>query len=386
MSFQLGERVKDYEFVDLLDATGSSETYEVFNHAEDRREILKVLPREVQRDRQAVDRFLREAKIHARLSHPAIAGFYGGMQLAGQLVMTFEAVDGVPLENRLKEGPFSLEESLSVCKQTLDALEYSHERTVVHRDVTPRNIVVADDGAVKLTGFELAKQATDQTLTRQGEMLGSAHYMSPEQVKGVASIDARSDIYSLGIVLYEMVTGTKPFDSRSQFEIFQAHVLEPPPALEVLRDELPSSLSSTILRSLEKEPDDRFPNAESFRDSLDAIAAEVRELEGRPTSRGILVPVEDLGFDDSGELVEMSQVGLTRQEEPEEEPERESARSTEKNDETAAAPEQAAPDEGKDTREPVVPAWKKREWVMVCSVTAVIIIAIIAVTIFTHGG
>ena len=153
-----------------------------------------------------MDRFLPEAKIHARLSHPQIADFYSRMQLAGQLVTTFEAVEGQPLEERLREGPFSLEESIAVCHQALEPLEYAHSRTIVHGGTTPKNIIVGADEEVKLTGFELAKQATDQTLTRPGEMLGSANYMPPEQVKGLEEIDARSDIYSLGIVLYEMVT------------------------------------------------------------------------------------------------------------------------------------------------------------------------------------
>ena len=384
MAFQTGERVKDYEFLDLLDVSGSSEAYEVFNHAAGRREILKVLPREVQRDRQAVDRFLREAKIHARLSHPGIADFYGGMQLAGQLVMTFEATEGESLEQRLREGPFSLEESISVCRQTLEALEYAHARTVVHRDVTPKNIVVSNDGAVKLTGFELAKQATDQTLTRPGEMLGSAHYMSPEQVKGVGEIDARSDIYSLGIVLYEMVTGSKPFDSKSQFDIFQAHVLQAPLSPEVLREDLPRDLSSAILRSLEKEPGERYPNAGAFQESLAAIADELRNLEEEPERREILAPIEDLDFDEAGELVDVTRVDLTRATDPvEEEPDLVAARLS--NQSFAARTPTV---EGEPRKDPKArrPGWRMRDWLVAGSATILIIVAIVVATVVLHGG
>ncbi len=388
MAFQIGDRVKDYEFVDLVETTGSSETYEVFNHGEGRGEILKVLPREVQRDRRAVDRFLREAKIHARLAHPGIAEFYGGMQLAGQLVMTFEAVEGESLEERLREGPFSLEESIAICQQTLEALEYAHACTIVHRDVTPRNIVVADDGSVKLTGFELAKQATDQTLTRPGEMLGSAHYMSPEQVKGVDEIDARSDIYSLGIVLYELVAGTKPFDSKSQFDIFQAHVLQAPPAPELSREDLPHELSSAILRSLEKEPDERYPDAGSFRESLEAIAAEVSRVEEQPAGGDIRAPIDDLDFDEAGELVDISRMGLTRPAEPPEgEPDAERRRPIEQDIE-AARPEAGT---GRETNREApklgaLSGWKTREWLMAGSLTALIIAVIAAMMVLIQGG
>lgn len=294
MSFRVGEDVGGYRFVNVLGGDGSAITYEVENLELKRREHLKLLPGELNSDPDVVERFLREAAIHSKLHHPGIAEFYRGFELNGQMVMTTEAIDGRPLESRLAEGPLALIESIDIAIATLSGLAYAHEYDVIHREVTPQTIYLTSVGGVKLTGFGLARQAADPRLTAPGTMLGSIYYMSPEQVKGLGELDCRSDIYSLGVVLYEMIAGSRPFESRSQFDVIQAHVMKPPPPLEDLREDLPASLCEAVMHSLEKFPDERFESAVEFREALEATRRDVQSAQATPRQLKVRAPMEDL--------------------------------------------------------------------------------------------
>ncbi len=294
MPFRVGEDVGGYRFVNVLGGEGSAITYEVENLELGRREHLKLLPGELNNDPAMVERFLREAAIHSKLDHPGIAEFYRGFELDGQMVMTTEAIPGRPLEQRLAEGPLALIESIDIAIATLNALAYAHVRDVVHREVTPQTIFLTPNGGVKLTGFGLARQAADPRLTAPGTMLGSIYYMSPEQVKGLSELDCRSDIYSLGVVLYEMIAGQRPFESRSQFDVIQAHVMKPPPPLEDLREDLPESLREAVTRSLEKFPDERFTSAAEFREALEGSRRQVQAAQSAPKPLKVRPPMEDL--------------------------------------------------------------------------------------------
>lgn len=268
MGFRIGQKVGGYEFLRVTDTSGSGVTYEVFNDIAQRPELLKVLPRDLQDDRERVERFIRQAKIHAHLTHPNIAAFYSAMELDGQLVMTMEAVEGKTLEERLAEGPLAPVEAAEIARQALAALAYAHSQNVVHREITPENLYLTPEGRVKLVGFGLAKQAADPQLTQPGMVMGASYYMSPEQVKGTESLDGRSDIYSLGVVLYEMAAGERPFNSKSHFEVIQSHVMTPPRPPSELRSGLPAALEQAILRALAKDPADRFQTAEEFIETL----------------------------------------------------------------------------------------------------------------------
>ena len=294
MAFRVGQEVEGYRFVRVVSADGAAMIYEVENLVAGRREMLKLLPRELNHDPEMVDRFLREASIHSRLDHPGIATFYRGFELDGQYVMTTEAVAGRPLEERLAEGPVELLEAIEIAIATLDALDYAHARGVAHREVTPATIFLTPGGGVKLTGFGLARQAADPRLTAPGTMLGSIYYMSPEQVKGLGEIDGRSDIYSLGVTLYEMIAGARPFESRSQFDIIQAHVMKAPPPLEDLREDLTESLCAAVMKALEKFPDDRFRSAADFRETLKGVRSELRLRDAEPKRLKVRPPMEDL--------------------------------------------------------------------------------------------
>ncbi len=294
MGFKVGEKIGGYRFLRVVDAGGSAMVYEVENEVAGRREILKLLPRGFEQDRRRVERFLREAKIHSHLSHPCIAEFYSGLQLDGQLVMTMEAVDGTTLQQRLAEGPLSMLEAVDIARTALDALGYAHEQRIVHREITPANLILLPGGGLKIANFGLAKQSADPALTQPGTVLGSVHYMSPEQVKGILEIDGRSDIYSMGVILYEALTGSKPFDSRSQFDIIQAHVMQPPPPPTDLRADLPLALADVVLKALEKFPDERYQTAGEFRAKLDEVRARLDELRARPSTIKLRPPMADL--------------------------------------------------------------------------------------------
>jgi serine/threonine-protein kinase len=238
---------------------------------------MKVLLPGLVASEELAERFLREIKVLAALNHPNIAALRTALSAEGQVVMVMELVEGESLSKRLSRGPLAVTEALACIDQVLAALGYAHAQGVVHRDVKPANMMVTDDGLVKLTDFGIARSARDSALTATGTTAGSLSYMSPEQVNG-GQVDARSDLYSAGISLYEMVTGRPPFKATSEFVLMSAHVTEPPrPPLE-LRPDLPEALNGIILRAMAKDPAERFQDANEFREALASVAAAESEV------------------------------------------------------------------------------------------------------------
>jgi len=273
MAFELGQQAGPYEFVAVEENSRTGCAYKVRNTMADRFELLRILPSELQENREEHERFLREIKVHARLSHPNIVSFHTATELSGQAVMISEYFEGTTLEKRLEAGPMQEKEAIACMSQVLAALSYAHEHGVVHREVSPPNIVLGPDGAVKLTGFGLAKSASDPQLTCAGTVMGWLEYMSPEQVKGSYTLDSRTDIYSAGAVLYEMVTGQIPFVRENQFDLMMAHVSAPPPSPLGLKPDLSMVLSHIILTALNKDPAERFQTAAKFREALERLGA-----------------------------------------------------------------------------------------------------------------
>jgi serine/threonine-protein kinase len=269
MSFETGQHVAHYEILEVLGDSRIGFGYRVRNTLGDRVEHLRVLSK--QEDPESVERFLREIKVHARLTHPHIVTFYNAAEIDGQLVMTTELVEGETLEQRLERGPIPLAEALRWTGQLLSALQFAHEHGVIHREVSPANILLTHSGTVKLSGFGLAKGVGDPQLTQVGTVMGWIEYMAPEQIQG-APLDGRTDVYSTGAVLYEMLTGQVPFICESQFELMLAHVQrQPRPPLE-LNPDLPAELSSIVLTALEKDPEKRFASALAFQTALENLA------------------------------------------------------------------------------------------------------------------
>ena len=287
MAFELGTTVGDYEFLGAIDRSASGVTFKVKNLIAQRLEALKVLAPNVSENEEMAERFLREVKIHAGMVHPHIVTFYNAGRLNGQLVMTTELVDGVTLAQRLRSGPVALEQALEWICQLLSALECAHGHGVIHRDITTEHILVAAGGMVKLAGFALARSNNDARLTQVGTVLGSLHYISPEQIQGLSNLDARTDIYSVGVVLYELVTGRKPFDSVSQFQLMASHVSEAPVPPIQLNRELSFELNHIVLQALAKQPDQRFQSASNFRERLESV----QRLLNRMTQAAPLRPL-----------------------------------------------------------------------------------------------
>ncbi len=282
MAFALEQTVGNYEFLDALETSKGSRTYKVRNLLAQRIEKLKVFPKEMQHDRERSERFLREIKIHASLSHPNIAAFYDASYLDGQLVMTTELVEGSPLTQLLATGPLAPRDAAQCARQVLAALAYAHEHGVIHRMISPAIVMITPEKTVKLTGFELAKTVTDPQLTQAGVIMGELEYMSPEQVKGALALDARSDIYSAGAVLYEMVAGKPPFQSNSQFELMMAHVQKKADPPSQIRPDVPPALEKIILTALAKDPAERFQTAKEFQNALEELESSLGDAKMPP--------------------------------------------------------------------------------------------------------
>jgi hypothetical protein len=263
----IGERVADYEIVAILGAGGMGQVYKVQSVISDRVEAMKVLLPNLGSDTALADRFLREIKVQATLDHPNIARLNSAQQVGNQLVMLMEYVEGSSIDELLKQGPLKLSESLDCTSQVLDALAYAHGRGVVHRDIKPANIMLTPSGVAKLMDFGIARMQADRQLTKTGTTVGSLHYMSPEQING-GQPDLRSDLYSLGITLYEMVTGRRPFVGDSDYSIMAAHLQQRPVAPMEIIAGVPLDLNDIILMAIAKEPDRRFQNADAFHAAL----------------------------------------------------------------------------------------------------------------------
>lgn len=267
----VGERIGDYEIVAVLGAGGMGQVYKVRNVFSERIEAMKVLLPNMSSNPDLAQRFLREIQVQAALDHPNIARLHAAQRVGDQLVMVMELVEGSSLEKLIEQRALTVGDSVNYVSQVLDALTYAHGRGVVHRDVKPANIMVTPSGVVKLMDFGIAHIKADRRLTQTGTAVGSLYYMSPEQIQG-AEPDPRSDLYALGITLYEMVTGRRPFQGDSDFSIMAAHMQNVPVAPIEIVPNVPSDLSEIILTAIARDPAARFQSAGAFHAALRNLA------------------------------------------------------------------------------------------------------------------
>jgi len=272
VAFEIGQRVGDYEVVSMLGAGGMGRVYRVRNLISDRTEAMKVLLPDLVVEQDLAGRFISEIRMLASFDHPNIAQFYTAFQVDNQLVMMMEFVEGYTLEQLATQGPLPESDTINYMQQVLSALSYAHGRGVVHRDIKPANIMLTSHGVVKLMDFGIAKAQREVDLTRPGTTMGSLYYMSPEQVRGEA-VDARSDIYSIGIMMYELMAGRRPFEADSAYAILNQQCnVAPQPPVEI-NPQLPAALSEIILCALQKDPAYRFQNAQAVHNALCQVAA-----------------------------------------------------------------------------------------------------------------
>jgi serine/threonine-protein kinase len=276
------ETAGNYEFLGIVEKPKAGVTYKVRNRTSGELEVLRALPGASYEDPEARERFLREIRVHTRLSHPNIIAFHDALELDGQLVMTAEFVEGTTLAELCRGGLLSSTEAVRAVCAVLSGLEEAHALGIVHRSITAEHVVIARDGVVKLGGFGLAKPASDLNLTQAGAVLGDPRYISPEQVTGVRALDARADLYSVGILLFHALTGRVPFDAANDFDIMVAQVGTEPPRPSSLNPAIAPELERIILTALAKKPEQRFANATEFRTALAGPARVLPQPEPRP--------------------------------------------------------------------------------------------------------
>jgi beta-lactam-binding protein with PASTA domain/tRNA A-37 threonylcarbamoyl transferase component Bud32 len=265
-----------YELNHLIARGGMAEVYRAHDRLLDRPVALKVLFPELSVDRSFVERFRREAQAAANLSHPNIVPVFDWGEDSGTYFIVMEFIDGRPLSAILKSaGPLSADRTADIGAHVAAALGYAHKHGVIHRDVKPGNVLITDEGQVKVTDFGIARAInTEESLTQTGAVMGTATYFSPEQAEGIG-VDARSDIYSLGVVLFEMVTGRPPFLGDTPVAVASKHVRDHPPAPRELNPSIPPTFEAIILKAMAKDPNNRYATAEELRADL------LRYNEGR---------------------------------------------------------------------------------------------------------
>jgi serine/threonine-protein kinase len=267
MSFHVGEDIGDYRIVSMLGAGSMGQVFQVEHRVTKRKEAVKILLADVATDSQFL-RFMREIEVQGRLDHPNIARVHNALHFKNSLILVMEFVEGCSLEKLLQKGRLPISSGIDYICQTLAGLHYAHTRGVVHRDVTPGNLIVTADGCVKLTDFGVAKSLGDYQLTNDGDVVGSLYYMPPEQVRHQSEPDPRSDVYSTGAVLYEILTGKKIFDYSDRLSLMVAQVQKQPVQPSDIEPAIGPELNAIVLKALAKDPDQRYQSAEEFRLAL----------------------------------------------------------------------------------------------------------------------
>jgi eukaryotic-like serine/threonine-protein kinase len=271
LGFEVGQRIADYEIVGLLGVGGMGRVYRVRNVISHRTEAMKVLLADLQAEPDLAARFVTEIRTLAGLDHPNIAQLHTALQAGNELVMMMEFVDGLTLQQLAEQAVLPSADVVNYMHQVLSALSFAHNHGVVHRDIKPANIMVTPQGIVKLTDFGIAKSKVERDLTCPGATVGSLNYMSPEQAQGGCPVDGRSDLYSVGVTMYELLAGYRPFDDESAYVILHSQLnVVPRPPIEI-NPLLRRPLSDLIMKALEKDPAKRFQSAAEFSDALSDV-------------------------------------------------------------------------------------------------------------------
>jgi len=263
--FILGNR---YRLLGPLGEGGMASVYAAQDDRLGRRVAVKVLAENLGKDQAFIKRFQAEAEAAAKLSHPNIVSVYDVGQDGDRHYIVLELINGRNLKDIiLDRGPLPVDQAVSVGVQVLDGLTYAHAHGLIHRDIKPQNILVTREGVAKLADFGIAKAVDSSSATQTAVVLGSAHYLSPEQARG-DPVSTQSDLYSMGVVLYEMCTGTVPFDGSNLLSVASRHLNDEPQHPASLNPSIPSPLSRVIMTALAKEPSRRFESAAAMRDAL----------------------------------------------------------------------------------------------------------------------
>ena len=272
----VGEKIAGrYEVEELVGQGGMSSVYKAHDALLERHVALKILHAQYSSDDDFVERFKREARSVAQLQHPNIVTVIDRGEEDGRQYIVFEYIDGENLKELvIRKGRLELREALEIAREVARGLAFAHQNGLVHRDVKPQNVLLNGDGRAKVTDFGIAHTIDVDGMTQTGTVLGTSNYIAPEQATG-NRVDAHSDVYALGAVLYELLAGDVPFPGESFVVVAMKHVHERPPNLLDVRRDVSPRVAAAVDRALEKDPEDRFPTMDAFAAELEACLAEL---------------------------------------------------------------------------------------------------------------
>lgn len=277
----MGSTVGSYQIEEKLGQGGMATVYKAYHQRLDRHVAIKVLHAVFKDDDSFLRRFTREAQVVARLEHPNIVSVYDFAEHEGYPYLVMRFVQGETLKQRLSQGTLSTKEMIRIASRVADGLDHAHKQGVLHRDIKPSNILLTKGGGVFIADFGLARitQSGESTMS-QDMIMGTPQYISPEQAKGNMELDGRTDIYSFGIILYEMVTGCVPFAADTGYSVIHSQIFDPPPLPSSLNDKISPALELVLLKVLSKAPADRYATAGEF------VAAFKAALQDAPSKIG----------------------------------------------------------------------------------------------------
>jgi non-specific serine/threonine protein kinase len=267
----IGKTISHYKILEKLGEGGMGVVYKAEDTKLERIVAIKFLPRNISANTQERERFKIEAKAAAALNHPNIAHIYAIEETVEEMFIVMEFIDGIELKDKIKSGEISTDEAISMAMQITDGLDAAHKKEIVHRDIKSSNIMITNNGKVKIMDFGLAKIKGGSEITKSTSTLGTVAYMSPEQTRG-ESIDHRTDIWSFGVVLYEMLTRELPFKGDYEQAIIYSILNDEPPALEQMRDDVPDKLAFIINKCLKKDRSERYLQSEEILKDLNPVS------------------------------------------------------------------------------------------------------------------
>src|SRR5262245_4495005 len=282
----LGSVVGSYKIIDKIGEGGMGSVFKGVDLMLEREVAIKMLRPELARQPNVVERFRTEAVTLAKLNHPNVATLHSFFRQGDDYFMVMEFVRGETLDAVIRQrGAMPIDRAIELFCMALEGMDHAHKMGIVHRDIKPANIMLTDTGSIKVMDFGIARVLGTDRLTRAGHLIGTVEYMSPEQVRGEET-DSRSDIYSLGILLYEMLTGRVPFNSTSEYELMRCQIEDAPPPPRNFAPQIPLPVEQAIMRSLAKKRDARYQSAREFRGMLlqrnvGAVTTPLQQVGGR---------------------------------------------------------------------------------------------------------
>lgn len=275
----IGKVIDNFRVVSVLGKGGMGIVYKAYDTRLDRYVAIKLLSSSVLDKERFVERFKREAKNQAKLTHPNIVAVYGFIEYSNLLGIVMEYVEGESLEKVVdRQGRFNLQDVIYILKHLLQGIGYAHQRGFIHRDIKPSNIILNKEGITKIMDFGISKSLYDNNMTKTGSKIGTVYYMSPEQIRG-QDVTNRSDVYSIGCTIYEMIVGQPPFDFASEYEVMEGHLKKNVPKMSERITGIPEKLEKIITKALQKDPNARYENCEEMYNEVLEVDKQLSKIQ-----------------------------------------------------------------------------------------------------------